>query len=312
MSIDGVLSYLAMAIESEWGTAGTNKVLIPVDSYDGRFNAENRQGAQFLGIHQRKYSRNFRGMPSGAMALPLWSYWIPSAGAGNDMSIAQYLLTWALSNLDSTFMASRTIDWAEGPNEANLRHTGMRVNSFTLSGDMESGLISLSIESMGQDEATFATMVTLPTDWENLPHFDFADMTLTVDSTEVNPTAFQLTGQFGQSPKYLNSRTPLVMNRTQCALDFQFSILKEDDTYPALERATSTDADLDIQLDFVGLHNGTGSSGTNTTLEIDMPKCRFVKNNDARARDLLVATIQTHLLKPETSENSIILTWGVS
>jgi len=313
MTIDGALSYLVLAKETTWGTTGTNKFHVPVEDYSVKFNAENRQSALFSGIHQRKYSRNFRGMPAGGITLPLFSYWVNTDGtAGEDESIAQVMLEWAFNSLDATFTDSMTAEWAEGPDTSNLRHAGLRVNSITLSGDDSTGSIMCSLDLMGKSEETFATAVALPDDREKFAEFLFADQTLTVDATEVNPSNWSLTANFGQSPKYLGSANPTLLNRTQCQIDFSFTVLKTDDTYPAYHRAVTTDQDLDIQIALVGSHNGTGSSGTNTTLTIDMPQCRMINPDDSRVQDLVPETIQTHVLKPDTSEDSIQFTWGVA
>lgn len=313
MPLDGALSYLTLAKESTWGTAGTNKFHVPVEDYSVKFNAENRQSNLFSGIHQRKYSRNFRGMPAGGMSLPLFSYWVNTDGsAGADESIAQVLLEWAFSSLDGTFTNAMTGEWAEGPDTSNLQHTGLRVNSFTLTGDDSTGSIICTLDLMGKAETTFATALALEDDREKFSEFLFADQTLTVDAGAVNPSNWTLTANFGQSAKYLGAANPTYLNRTQCVIDFAFTVLKTDDTYPAFHRAVTTDKDLDIQIALVGSHNGTGTSGTNTTLTIDLPQCRMINPDSGRVQDLIPETIQTHVLKPDTSEDSIQFTWGVA
>lgn len=314
MTIDGVLSYLTMYDEVTWGTKPTTPtyVHVPVTDYGVKFNVENRQSALYSGLHQRKHSRNWKGMPAGSISLPAFGYWIDNDGGGNDKSLFEYIMEWAFNSLDGTFLDSRGCEWAEGPNSGNLRHQGLRVNSLTLAGDEGSGGITLTLDVMGQSEVTFATAQTLPNDREKLGDFEFADITLTIDSTEVNPSSFQLTISNGLSPKNLNSRTPTLLPRTQCQIDFQFSIYKSDDTYAAYHRAVSTDQDLDIQLDLVGPHNGTGTSGDNTTCQIDMPVCRLINPDDARARDLTLINCQTNVLKPDSAEDSVNFTYGVS
>ena len=312
MTIDGELSYLVMAQEATWGTVGTNKVHIPVTTYDVKQKNEKRQANLFSGIKQRKHSRNFRGMPTGSLVTDALSYWIDADGdATDETSILQFLMDWAFNDLDATYIDSMSAEWAEGPNTSNLRHLGLRVNQLTLAGDASSG-ITLSLDLMGKSEATFATAVVLPDDREKFAEFLFADTTLTVNSLATAYESFQLVLSRGLQAQYRNSSAPTYINSVGTDIQFSFTADKTADTYAAFHRAVTTDADLDIQLNLTGSHNGTGSSGTNTTALIDMPVCRLIEPDDQRGKGLVMHNVQCDALKPDTSEDAINFTYGVA
>ena len=95
-------SYLMLMNESTWGAkpAGPERIYVPVESYDVRFNADNRQAKPFLGIYQRKHMRRYRGMPVGSLVTNMYAFEpTPVSGTtGSDLgvSLAEYLMDWAM------------------------------------------------------------------------------------------------------------------------------------------------------------------------------------------------------------------------
>lgn len=312
----GQLSYATLFDESTWGTTPGSPpyVYCPVSGYDVKFKADSRQANPYLGIFQRKHNKNFRGMPGGGFTLPAWSYWIDSAGGSSpDMSLTEYILSWAYDNLDSTYLTSKGCQWAEGPNVANLQHNGLRVNSCALSGSADAGVVAIALDLMGMSEATFSTAQAIPDDMEGLVDFDFADAILTVNSAVIEMENFNLGLSNGLKAKYRSSANPSLMPRTTTAIDFSWSLIKNSDTYALALRTLATSTEYDIQLQLVGSHNGTGSSGTNTTILIDMPRCSLINPDDGRTKeDFTQTNIQTMVLKPDSSEDSINFTYGVA
>lgn len=314
--ISGGLSHLHLYNETVWGTkpGSPNYVFVPCNDYGVAFAAENRKANPYVGLFQRKHSKNFKGMPTGALACSLYGHHVNWDGvAGVDGSLAEYLLSWAFDNPGSAWLPSKGAQWAEGPDTANREHNGLRVNSLTLSGGEDTGIVAAQFDLRGKTETALVTAPTIPTDMETLPEFEFADATLTVDSTDLEFSNFSLQLQNGLKPKYRANRNPSLLPRTQRILSFTFALVKNSDTYQAAVRTLTSMTEYDIQLSLQAPHNGTGATGTTTTLEIDMPRCALVNPDDQRSiEELTMTTINLDVLKPDTAENDVILTWGLS
>lgn len=313
----GAKNYLVLASEDVWGTnpydgsgsgsAGQGYIHLPCDTYDVRFRAENRQATPYIGLLQRKHSNNYRGMPSGSLACSIYGYHDTEIG----ISLAQYLMNWAFENHESTELPSKTAQWAEGPNVANKQHGGLRVNSATLSGSDDGGIVGLSLDLMGKSEATFTTAKTLPNDREKLSEFEFADVTCSIGGSAVNIKSFSLQIQRGLQAHYLNSYTPSILLATQRVLTLQLELIKNSDTYDAYRRAT-TSTELVAQLVLKGLHNGTAADSY-TKVTLDFPRCHLIDvDQNQQLSGLTTQPVNLICLKPDTSSNDMTTTWTTS
>lgn len=316
----GARSYLCLASEDVWGSnpmgaagSGSNAsgsaqdyMHIPVNSYGVKFVPQNRQSNPFIGILQKKHSTNFRGMPSGSIALPFYGWRADNMGK----SIAQFLMEWGFQNHEDTTPPSMSAIWAEGPDVSNKVHTGLRVTSATLAGQDDSGEVSLNFEVMGKDEDTLGTMPSLPVDREKLIEARFADVTLTLGGSTVNIKDFQWQVQQQLIVEYLNSYTPSLILKTQHIETFQCTLIKNSATYDIYRRLTS-DTELAATLVVKALHNGSGTTGNYSQVSVSLPRMHFLNSDDQISpTELARQPLQFVVLKPDSSSNCSAMTWS--
>lgn len=311
----GAKKFVVLASEDIWGSnpndssgsgsAGQQWVHIPVTTYDVRFRPENRQANPFTGIFQRKHSRNFRGMPSGALTCPLYGWIQPGVGA----SMAEYLMSWAFGNHEDSELPSKTAQWYEA-GAADKEHNGLRVNGATLSGSEDSSVIELSLDLMGKTESTDFTAQSLLDDRNKLVDFEFSDASFSLGGSSILLESFSVSIQNGLITRYLNSFTPSLLLKTTRVITVQMTPIKESDTYDAYRRS-STSTELAGQITLKGLHNGTGSSGNYSQVVIDFDRLGFVDADETGGRDELASQPLNFIaLKPDTSNNEMRMTWS--
>jgi hypothetical protein len=310
-TILGATKYLFLADEATWGVepASPDYVPLPVTEYNVRFRPQNRQSNPYTGLYQRKHSKNFRGMPSGQLNTPLYGWKLTPPG----VSLAEYLLTWAFGNHESTELPSKLAEWAEGPNVANKRHLGLRVNSATLQGNDDSGVIELSLDLMGQSEQgnnVMTTAQTLPTDRHKLVDMEFADTTFQLAGVTVQAKSFSMQVQHGLKAEYLNSFTPTLLVKSQRVVTLSMVLVKNSDTYDAFRRA-ATATEFTGQIAIKGLHNGTGGVGTNWTVgTLTLPRLALLDVDDQGGKeDISTQTLNMVVLKPDTASNDLSIAW---
>jgi hypothetical protein len=318
----GARKYLTMYDESSWGVmpGSPQKFHIPVTDYSVKFVPVGRQSNPYLGGFQRMHNRhNYKGMPSGGMTVPLYGWYAPNMGT----SVAQYFLDWAFGTLEGNLLPSKACEWAEGPDIANKRARGLRVNSATLSGSDDTGQISLVLELKGQDEDGISdgvdpipTAATLPTNRYKLVDFEFHNDTtfyLGPNGNELmKPKSFQIQAQFGLKEEYNNQNRPDQMPRTQTVITAQFSFAKNSDTYDAIRRSPN-ETEYVGQILLKGLHMGTSpNNGTNwNQVQIDLPRCSYVSHDDQGGiQDLAFQQLSFVVLKPQNSSPSLLLTYS--
>ncbi|MDE2098975.1 MAG: hypothetical protein KGL39_17105 [Patescibacteria group bacterium] len=316
----GAQKYLTIADESSWATkvASPTYFHLPVTDYNCKFQPVNRQADPFIGVYERMHSQNYKGMVQGSLVTPLYGFHLPSMG----MSIAQYLLDWCFGDVESTALSSKFVEWAEGPNVANKKHLGLRVNSATLSGSDDTGNISLSIDLMGWGEigedggvdiagtsiASSWTAQTLPTNRYKLVDYEYcgtaanADTTFSLNSSTIYPKSFTLQIQNALKPEYLNSFNPSIMPRSQRVITLSVVIPKQSDTWDAYSRLPSM-TEMDFSATLKGLHQGTGTGGTNwTQVALDASRCSFLKSSTQGGKgDLSMGQLDFVILKPQSS-----------
>lgn len=315
----GSKSYLMLKTESTWGTnpdtqsgsavSGTgsdgNWVHLPVDEFGVRFRPENRQAQPFLGIRQRKHSKNFRGMPSGTIRGALYG-WSPD---GINVSLAEYLFDWLLESPESDGLPSKTAIWAEGPDVANSEYNGLRCGSVTLQGSDDTGFIEYSAELMGRYADPQGHAPTVPNNRHKAVDFEFQDASFQLGGSSVSVKSFNLSLDRGLQPHYFDSYTPQLLLPGDYAMSLQLVIAKNANTYDAIRRAT-TDTETTAQVNLQGLHNGSLGSGTSAKVQIDFDRVHYIDVDDDRARqNLNFQTLNFAVLKPDTANAAFRTTW---
>lgn len=303
-------SYATLYTESTWGTKPGSPTYyhLPVLDYNVWFKPQNRQANPYLGLFGRKHSKNFRGMPSGNLSCALHGY-IP---AGGSVSLMQYILDWGLGDLEAGETGSKGCQWAEGPGTADKEHNGLRVNAATISGSDDSGFIQASLDLMGKTEAGDGTysVQALPDDRERIVDCEFPDSTLSIGGSAVAYKNATLQVQRGLKVEYLNSFTPSLLLSTQTLISFQCQLIKNADTYDTLRRA-STVSEVAVVWTIKGLHNGTGTGGTNyTQAAITMDRCSFLDAGEQGSKeDIANQQLSYAVLKPDSSAASIAIAY---
>jgi hypothetical protein len=307
--IHGIKSYCVVAAEATWGsTPGTPTYYhIPVTTYSVKMNRDRRNATPFVGLMQRKHGKSFRGMPAGQLVTNMYGY-KPNS---NTQSIMEYLLTWALSEPETVDKLSKLIDWAEGPDVSNVRHSGMRVNGWTIEGSADSGTVTLTLDLMGKSEAALVTAQTLPADRELIVEMEFSDCTFSLGGVTQSLRSFRWQGQNNLQATYLNATSPSYLSAGQLVETLSFQIMKEGDTYTAYQRAF-TEQEMVGQIVLKAPHNGTGTGGTNyTTLTVAFNRLSFISPEDNRnMTSLIEQTLSFDVLKPDSSSAAKTLTYG--
>lgn len=312
--IANVLSYLNLYSETTWGTTpgSPTYVFCPVLSYDVRLRPERRNSAIYAGIRQRKHSRESRATVSGQIVVPFYGF----RPSGQSISLAEYLIGWAFGQHETVNLASKGAEWAEGPNTANKRHTGLRINSATLAGSSDSGQITLTLDVIGVDEASVTTAQTLITDHEQLFEADFADTVASLDDgaggslAAVGIKAFEWRVTNNIQPEFVGGRRIALAPAGDRTETLTLTLKKNSATWDA-NRRDSDEIDYVGRLAMQGLHNGTGASGDYSKLQVDFAKLRYIDHEDDRDRSRFAdLPLQFEVLKPDTSTNGSVLTWS--
>lgn len=305
------LSFLTLGAETTWGTVPGSPTYVhcPVATYGVKLVTENRQSSLFTGNEFQKHNQKRRGNPQGQVVAPMFG-WQPS---GLGMSLAQYLFDWGfdIPASDPCVRDSKFAEWAEGPDVANRRHTGLRVASATLAGDSGSGQVTIALDLQGKDEATFATAQAVPDDMNSLVDFDFSNVTLTLGGTSVAIRSFELKVDYSMQPLFENSTRPVYLLADMTSYTFNVTLAKEDDTYAALHRAL-TNSELTAVLSMQGSHEGTGTALTDDTkLAITMARCALIDDAPTFNRGQAIEEALNFLvLKPDTTDNPIESVWS--
>ncbi len=309
----GWSKYLFMAAENDWGVLnGTNLsyAYMPVTDYGVRFRPETRQAAVYTGLRQGKQSKLFRGMPSGQLVAPLYG-WRP-AGFGD--SLMEIMLEWALGSPETLNQPSKTIEWAEGPNVANKRHLGLRINTATLAGSPDADEVTMTLDLMGKSESGNGSfsLQSIPNDMEKIVYVQHPDCTFTIDGVEVRPESFSLEVNNNLQSKYLNEFTPSLILPGDRVVTLQMTLAKKDDVWDAWNR-TADGTEVAVVITLKGKHNGTGgSAGTTWTVAtLTMPRCSFIESDTQGGKsDIIMQPLTFRVLKPDTSANDIAIVYS--
>lgn len=309
MAIHGQKSYVTLAAESTWGTSpgSPSYYHVPVLSMGIDMQRDRRNSQTFVGLRQRPHGRSFRGMPAGSIQTFLYG-WKPGGAA---TSIMAYLIDWAFADHETVDLPSKLLEYAEGPDVANQRYNGLRVNGATIEGSADSGTITISLDLMGKTNSTFATAQTLPADREKCVDPDFQDCTFAIGGSAVLLRSFRLQIANNVVPTYLNGTAPAFLSAGQRTLSASFTFMKADDTYNAHQRAFS-EVEQTGQIVIKGLHNGTGASGTYATCTLDLNRMALINPADSRGFSLTETTLNYDCLKPDSASNDVTITHGLA
>lgn len=311
----GNKSYLFLADENEWGhfpgQSGSNATaavyyMLPVNSYTVGVQRRTRQPQPFTGLHSKKAMFVYGHDVSGQLVAPLYGYH-PSVPVGR--SLAEKLMDWAFEDWENVSMVSRAAEWAVGPNTANRRHTGLRVNTATLVGSADSGDVMLTLDLIGQQEFAGPSAQTIPNDLEKLSDMQFVDCTFTLAGTVVAASGFQWTRNNNLMPLRLNSQWITELPAGDRDETLQITIPKETATYDLYQRLT-TSTEITGQITLQGLHNGTGSSGSYTKLTAAFNRLAFLNRDLPTDRGILMEPLTFQVLKPDSSSQGTTLTWS--
>ncbi len=307
----GAQKYAFFVDETDWGTLpnGPGYIAFPVDDYSVEMNPESRQSKPYIGLDALKHNTVFRAMPGGGIGLPLYG-WKPQ---GSSVSGMQYFLDWGFGD-HGIFngLASKVCEWAEGPDIANKRHLGLRVNSATITGSDDQDQISIALDVQGKDEVGNDVMTTaqaVPDDRNLLVYAPFAKCEFSLATAPVLLKSFSVQIQRALKVHYLNSRRPSLLVGTGRIVTVEFVPVKNDDTYDAYNRAVGM-TEFEGQIVIKGLHNGTGATGDYTVATIDFPRLSFQATKTQGGRDdVQFNNMKMFALKPDTSDHDMDISY---
>lgn len=306
----GEKNYLALSSEATWGTKDGSPVYVhtPVETYTPKMRWEKKLARPMVGLTQPKHGQKTRGMVSGQITCPLYG-WVPGSPSITT-SIAEYLIAWCMS-MNSLDRPSKTCEFARGPNIANKRHLGMRVFGWTLAGSGDS--VSLTLDVAGKDEvgnSTFTTAQTLPNDREGLLEMIFPGSTISLGGTNTEFKSFNLAVKYKQALEYNASTRPSILRSAGVESAVLSCAIEEvDDTYQGYNR-DSAELETAIVLAIKGLHNGTGTGGTNYTVgTFTMARAQLIDPGEDDSREIPYNNLSFNLLKPDSSSDLISVAW---
>lgn len=311
----GAKRYLVMGTESTWGTLPGSPVYIhvPVEDYSVKYTPVNRQNKPFTGLLQQKHSRNIKGMPTGGMNCLLYGFHPTGLTSSPNQSLAEWLLTWAFANHETLDLPSKFAEWYRGPNVANARHLGLRVDQATLAGSEDSP-ISLQLALQGKSEAGDSVVTSaqaLSNDRDRLVEFLFEHSVLELNGTEILIGGFSRQLSRGLKAKYYNSTAPQVLRATQYIETLSITKPKDDDSWADVIRSLDPEDEHTATLTLKGLHMGTGSTGDYAQVAIEWPLLSLVTHEMQGGRDDLEDDVLNFVcLKPDTADNANITTWS--
>lgn len=329
-------SVLHAVDESTWGTlpGSPTYVYVPVDSYDGDDNIETRQLAPYAGVSENVDNEVLRAYPQRNLTSKLYGW-----RASGSVSLAQLLFDWGFQDIGSKEPRSKSLEWADGYNAWNVRHLGMRCDKATLSGSQDAADISISLDLIGRqivgqgDEIAnadnvgsdpLATAQTPPTNRRKLANFLFHHTEFTIGplgdaEDDLLLRSFQFTHSRMLKPHWLNALDATTQQPILGSLnspprnDMSLTILPKKGTaeYDAFAR-TAGRHEYQATLVLKGLHQGTGTGGTDwtiLTINFNRLSLKAAKTQDSREDDAF-QPLEFVCLKPESSSSAITRAWS--
>jgi len=307
--------YLTIADEATWATlpGSPSYYHLPVFNYNVRYVANARQANPFIGTFSPKHNRLVTGHVAGTMQTALYG-WIPS---GQTVSLAQKMVDWGFASFSGACGPSKLAEWTVSGDVDNKRHLGLRVDSAVLKGSDSQQYVDMTLSLEGKSETVPGSAQAIPDDINKLVEFEFHDTSFYIGAdsgTLVNTPiqAFGLQRQTGLKPYWLNSLLPTYLSRSRNMINMSVVPLKTANTYDGYIRALG-ETDLYGRLVLKGLHNGTGTSGTNyTVITIDLPRMSLLAKNDSDddVNGVTFETLNFMCLKPDSSTAQISITYS--
>lgn len=277
----------------------------PVPTFDVGFRPETRLPRPFHGFFQSKGQRRPFGQVAGALGGPLLGYHVSTK------SIAQWLTEWAFNNPESSDLLSKGIQWQQGPNIADEEYHGVVINTFSITGSEESGVVEFSADTLGCRKTELDTPQSVPTNTYDLTDFEFADCEFSIDTVDV-PDLSAFTLNQNNAPKFKRglSRTPTLIKRGTNQTGFQFVIPKNGNTYTMINEDLGEEVDFALELVIRALHKGSGASDDWTVGTLTIPKARFTLAADQGGlEDIKMVAVDCNLMKPESSSHALSWAW---
>jgi hypothetical protein len=307
-------SYLFLVDESEWGqfpgssgSAGAGTYYFcPVLSYGVKATPLVRTAQRHTGLHQDKHQSIYGADVAGSISAHLHGY----KPSGVSITLAEKLMTWAFGEPETKEVSSKAAEWADGPNVANVRHTGLRVNQATLVGNAQSGDLVLNMDTIGKEEYGLVTAQTIPADMEKGVDMQMVDCVFTVDGTATLVQSFQHQLNRNLTPIRLSGShwiagCPAGRRDETLSITFPLESRKWLD-YRRLATATEIACTITMQ----GLHNGTGSTGSYTKLTRVFNRLSLVDQQRQGDFDVIMQNVPFRVLKPDSSSNGFTDTWS--
>lgn len=302
----GWKKYVVTAAESAWGTTpgSPTYIYVPVKDYTVRSRPIIVTPEQYTGFRQRRHQRITGHSIDGTMDMNLLSYHVSSK------SIAQRMLEYCFDSPSGQDLASFLAEPYDVDID-NKRHNGLRVDTATIAGQ-EGGIITLTMGLKGKTETGGITAQALSATAPQPVEFLFKDVSFSIGGVAATICDFNLTIMNNLIVKYCNSDTPTFIVAGERHVDFSFGLYKTDNTFDALNRSTSI-PNTTMQLVLTGSHNGTGATGTNTTITFDFDRANFGDADGSGAlSDLWKMSNKYMILKPSTSDNDVDITYGLA
>lgn len=300
----GWQSYLFFSKESTWGDETTPAIWLPFETFDLVTRREFYSANTYTGVRQRRHPQiplrsSITGTLAGDLYAERWPVVTPTT------SIAEYLLEGATSGDASLDLHS----FCFGLNDPNddKEFAGVRINSLSINGSASVGVIKYSAALIAKTETATAAPSLTATHKHPRP-FMFRDATFAIDSSAVTLESFNLTINNNLIVRYNNSDTPSIIAAGPRTIDLSFTLTKDDSTYDALRRATTV-TDATFQIVLTGKHLGSGDDLTTVTIAIDKMNFAAATENMPFG-DLWEQSVDYVILKPDTSDNDIDITYG--
>lgn len=318
--IFGDNSYLTIQDEADFGAQATSTttsvggaVYMPVLSNNIQLQDNRRSPQVFTGLSEDFDTIQGPTLPQGQIVCPLYGW----RNTGEPVSLAEYLFNWALQPLSTLCgLPSKTLEWAEGSDDANKRFTGMTVGGMTLSGsDDATAQITMALDLMGKEESNLVTAAAVPSELASLSEFQFSRIVFSIGNdsgslVEQPLRSFQWQVNRNLAPAYLGQTRPRHLRAGKPTSTFAIVIEKCDDTWDVIRR-TATPTVKYGRLVLKGLHNGTGSTGNYAVVTINMPKLSIQTVGENYVRNgVLVQNLGFSVQKPTVATASFSHTWS--
>jgi len=305
------LNYLCMGNETDWGQLPDPATYfhIPVLNYTVVAIPQERTADPFVGFMGQAQRNTPMYHVAGRLTAPLYG-WKPT---NLSTSIMQFLIDWGFGNQQTLATPSKFAEWAEGPNVANKRHLGLRVDQATIMGsaDLKTFVIDLALQ--GQSEVGSFSAQTLPTNRNKLVEPQFPAGVFTLNGSTIKLKSIQLTVARKLQVEWLNSTTPYLILATNYLMGFKAVPAKNADTYDAYRRNIGSTEYTGV-LEITANHNGTGSvDTTNTVATITMNRLGWRGTGEVGQKNQIAFQEIDHIgLKPDTSDQDLTIVYTES